>query len=203
MGSDTGTQNNRTPRGEPESPLRWTCISERNLSAALNDMGHHTSERMMRDLLHGMGFSLQGNQKTLEGTSSPDRDAQFNYINGMLKTFQRDVQPVISVDTKIKENVGNFKNEGQEWQSKGTPERVNVHDFTDKNLRKVNPYGVYDITQNKAWVNVGTDHDTAAFAVESVRGWWKSMGQGTYLDAKQLLITADGDGSNASRSKLW
>lgn len=192
-----------TTRGEPESPLKWTCKSTRNLSNELNKMGHYTSHTMVAELLHEMGYSLQANQKTLEGTSNPDRDAQFKHINETVQTFQQDDQPVISVDTKKKENVGDFKNAGQEWQPKKTPEHVRVHDFLDKKLGKVNPYGVYDMTQNNAWVNVGTDHDTASFAVESIRGWWHSMGKETYPEATQLLITADGGGSNSYRTKLW
>jgi transposase len=192
-----------TTRGDPDSPLRWTCKSTRKLAAALNEMGHYTSERMVCELLHEMGYSLQANRKTQEGSSHPDRNAQFEYINETVQIFQKEGQPVISVDTKKKELVGNFKNAGQEWQPKKTPESVHIHDFADKELGKVNPYGVYDMVQNNAWVNVGTDHDTAAFAAESIRGWWHSMGRQTYLEAERLLITADGGGSNSYRSKLW
>ncbi|MFO7952890.1 MAG: ISAzo13 family transposase [Bacillota bacterium] len=192
-----------TSRGEPDSPLKWTCKSTRKLAATLNQMGHYTSERMVCELLHEMGYSLQANRKTNEGSSHPDRNAQFEYINQTVQTFQKNGQPVISVDTKKKESVGDFKNAGQEWQPKNIPENVRVYDFVDKELGKVSPYGVYDMIQNNAWVNVGTDHDTAAFAVESIRGWWSSMGKETYPEAKCLLITADGGGSNGSRTKLW
>ncbi|MBE0437881.1 MAG: ISAzo13 family transposase, partial [Methylomicrobium sp.] len=157
-------------RGEPDSPLKWTSKNTRKLAAALNEMGHYTSEQMVCRLLHEMGYSLQANRKTQEGSSHPDRNAQFEHINETVQTFQKEGQPVISVDTKKKELVGNFKNDGQEWQPKNTPESVQVHDFVDKELGKVNPYGIYDMAQNNAWVNVGTDHDTAAFAVESIRG---------------------------------
>jgi transposase len=194
---------NPATRGEPDSPLKWTSKSLRKLSAALNDMGHYTSTRIVRELLHEMGYSLQANRKTNEGSSHPDRNTQFEHINETVKTFQSNNQPVISVDTKKKENVGDFKNGGQEWRPKSNPEQVRVYDFVDKDLGKVSPYGVYDMAQNNAWVNVGTDYDTAAFAVESIRGWWHSMGQETYPEAKNLLITADGGGSNSSRSKLW
>lgn len=192
-----------TTRGEPESPLKWTCKSTRKLSRELNEKGHLTSHTTVAQLLHEMGYSLQANQKTLEGSSHPDRDAQFQQINDTVKTFQQDGQPVISVDTKKKENIGSFKNAGQEWQPQGSPEHVDVHDFPDKELGKAAPYGVYDMTQNNAWVNVGTDHDTAAFAVEGIRGWWNTMGHETYPHAKQLLITADSGGSNSYRSRLW
>lgn len=192
-----------TTRGEPESPLRWTCKSTRKLSAALIEMGHSASDWLVSELLHEMGYSLQANRKTNEGGSNPDRNAQFEYINTTVQSFQEAGQPVISVDTKKKELVGDFKNAGQEWQPAKAPEHVRVYDFVDKELGKVNPYGVYDMTQNKAWVNVGTDHDTAAFAVESIRGWWRSMGSETYPEATELLITADGGGSNGSRVKLW
>jgi len=166
-------------------------------------MGHHTNPNMVGDLLHEMGYSLQANRKTKEGSSHQDRNTQFEHINETVKAFQADNQPVISVDTKKKEAVGDFKNNGREWQPQDSPEEVRVHDFVDKELGKVNPYGVYDMVQNKAWVNVGTDHDTAAFAVESIRGWWHSMGKETYSEAKSLLITADSGGSNSYRSKLW
>ena len=190
-------------RGEPDSPLKWTSKSVRKLAATLNEMGHYTSEKMVCRLLHEMGYSLQANRKTQEGSSHPDRNAQFEYINETVQMFQNEGQPVISVDTKKKENIGDFKNGGQEWQPKETPENVRVHDFVDKELGKVSPYGVYDMAQNNAWVNVGTDYDTAAFAVESIRGWWYSMGRQTYPEAESLLITADGGGSNSSRSRLW
>ena len=194
-------------RGEPDSPLRWTAKSARNLSAELNKMGHSTSEHLVRDLLHAMGYSLQANRKTLEGGGSPaereDRNAQFEHINERVKELQAQGQPVISVDTKKKELVGQYKNAGQEWQPKGQPESVKVHDFIDPELGKVAPYGVYDLTQNNAWVSVGTDHDTAAFAVASIRTWWQTMGHEAYRDATRLLITADGGGSNGARNRLW
>lgn len=190
-------------RGEPDSPLRWTCKSTRILSKELNQLGHYTSHTMIADLLDEMGYSLQANRKTREGESHPDRNAQFEHINATVQEFQTDRQPVISVDTKKKELVGDFKNGGQEWHPKHTPEHVRVHDFAIKELGKVSPYGVYDLTRNNAWVNVGTDHDTAAFAVHSIRGWWESMAQDTYPEATRLLITADGGGSNGSRTRLW
>lgn len=159
-----------TTRGEPQSPLKWTFKSTRTLSDELNQIGHYTSHKMVAELLKEMGYSLQANRKTREGGSHPDRNAQFEQINATVLEFQADGQPVISVDTKKKELVGDFKNAGQEWRPKGTPEPVRVHDFEIKELGKVSPYGVYDMTQNNAWVNVGTDHDTSTFAVESIRG---------------------------------
>ena len=158
---------------------------------------------MVADLLHEMGYSLQANRKTLEGASHPDRNAQFEHINEKSKAFQLEGQPVISVDTKKKEVLGNLKNSGQEWRPKGKPENVKVYDFKDKELGRVSPYGVFDVARNEGWVSVGTDHDTAAFAVHSIRRWWESMGQPTYPDAKKLLITADCGGSNGSRVRLW
>ncbi len=190
-------------RGDPESPLRWTCKSVRKLSEALNNQGHQTSRRLVADLLHEMDYSLQANRKTDEGKSHPDRDAQFNYINNLVKDYIAREQPVISVDAKKKESVGRYKNNGREWHPKGEPEEVQVYDFVDKELGKVNPYGVYDIAKNTGWVNVGIDYDTAAFAVESIRRWWQLMGQPIYPNAAALLITADGGGSNGSRVKLW
>jgi len=190
-------------RGDPESPLRWTCKSVRNLSDELNRMGHKTSHRMVAELLHEMDYSLQANRKTLEGESHPDRNAQFEFINQKVKDLQTMEQPVISVDTKKKEIVGDFKNGGKELRPKGDPEKVRVHDFKIPELGRVAPYGIYDMTHNIGWVNVGIDHDTSAFAVESVRRWWYSMGRGLYPDAKQLLVTADGGGSNGYRIKLW
>jgi hypothetical protein len=192
-----------TTRGHPETTLRWTCKSVRNLAEELNAMGHKTSHRMVAELLHKMDYSLQSNRKVLEGTSHPDRNAQFEYIHDEVKQFQSMRQPVISVDTKKKELVGNFKNSGKELRPKGDPEKVNVHDFAIKELGKVAPYGVYDQTRNTGWVNVGTDHDTAAFAVESIRQWWNTMGRDDYRDAKELLITADSGGSNGARIRLW
>ena len=190
-------------RGDPESPLRWTCKSVRKLSDALKKSGHQTSHRMVAELLDELGYSLQANRKTKEGDSHPDRDKQFEYINNTVKKYLKDSQPVISVDTKKKELVGDFKNGGKELRPQGNPEKVRVHDFKDKTLGKVNPYGVYDIGKNLGWVNVGIDHDTAAFAVESIRQWWNTMGEVLYPRAKKLLITADGGGSNSSRSRLW
>jgi len=190
-------------RGDPESPLRWTCKSLRNLSEELKKMNHKTSHRMVGELLHGMKYSLQANRKTNEGSSHPDRNAQFEHINGTVKKFLANKQPVISVDAKKKENVGMYKNNGKEWHPKGKPEKVKVYDFEDKELGKVNLYGAYDIGENMGWVNVGIDHDTASFAVESIRRWWYTMGKGIYPSASELLITADGGGSNSRRSRLW
>ena len=190
-------------RGDPESPLRWTCKSVRKLSDELNQRGHKISHNLVAELLHQMGYSLQGNRKTLEGTSHPDRDAQFKYINDKVKEYQAIKQPVISVDTKKRELVGDFKNGGRELRPKGNPEKVRVHDFMIPELGKASPYGVYDITWNWGWVNVGIDHDTAAFAVESIRRWWQLMGEDRYSEAKQLFIAADSGGSNGYRIKLW
>jgi transposase len=190
-------------RGDPESPLRWTCKSTRRLADELMQQGHKVSHNLVAGLLHEMGYSLQANRKTLEGTSHPDRDAQFEYINNKAKEHQAIEQPVISVDTKKKELVGDFKNGGRELRPKGNPEKVRVHDFEIPELGKGSPYGVYDVTSNSGWVNVGIDHDTAAFAVESIRLWWQFMGEGRYPEAKQLLITADSGGSNGYRTRLW
>jgi hypothetical protein len=191
-------------RGDPESPLRWTCKSARVLSAQLNRMGHQTSHRLVAELLKHMGYSLQANQKTREGASQhPDRNAQFAYIQSQCVALQATHQPVISVDTKKKELVGDFKNGGRELRPKGDPEQVRVHDFVLEDLGRASPYGVYDLTQNLGWVSVGTDHDTAAFAVSTIRDWWHSMGHPTYPEATRLLIIADGGGSNGSRVRLW
>lgn len=191
-------------RGDPESPLRWTCKSTRQLAAALVEQGHVVGRQKVADLLAGLGYSLQANRKTKEGASNhPDRDQQFNYINEQAVAFQHRKQPVISVDTKKKELVGEFKNGGQEWQPKGKPEQVQGHDFPDPKLGKANPYGVYDQNANVGWVSVGTDHDTSEFAVESIRRWWNNMGRMRYPDATELLITADGGGSNGYRVRLW
>jgi transposase len=190
-------------RGDPESPLRWTCKSVRQLAAQLNRMGHKTSHRMVAEILHEMEYSLQANRKTLEGSSHPDRDAQFHHISGKIREFQADRQPVISVDTKKKELVGNFKNNGRELRPKGNPEKVRVHDFVIPELGRAAPYGVYDVTQNAGWVCVGVDHDTAAFAAQSIRRWWESMGAESYPKAGKLLITADSGGSNGARVRLW
>src|SRR5262245_41059693 len=192
-----------TARGDPQSPLRWTCKSTRNLAAELNRQGHAVSYQTVALILHDLGYSLQANRKTREGSSHPDRNAQFEHINARVKAFQKRGQPVVSVDTKKKELVGDFKNGGREWQPAGQPERVRAKDFLDKKLGKVIPYGVYDLTCNAGWVSVGIDHDTAQFATATVRRWWEEMGQGLYPRADQLLITADGGGSNGSRSRLW
>lgn len=190
-------------RGDPESPLRWTCKSVRKLSDELNRMEHKTSHRMVADLLHELGYSLQANRKTLEGGSHPDRNAHFEYIYKKVSEYQAIGQPVISVDTKKKELVGEFKNGGKELRPKGDPDKVRVHDFKIPELGRVAPYGIYDMTHNIGWVNVGIDHDTAAFAVESIRSWWYSMGRNLYPDAVKLMVTADGGGSNGYRIKLW
>ena len=190
-------------RGDPMSLLRWTCKSAAQLAAALRAQGHPVSERTVNRLLHDLGYSLQSNPKTLEGRAHPDREAQFHYINRRAKAFQKQGQPVISVDTKKKELVGQFRNGGREWHPQGQPEEVQVHDFPDKVLGKVIPYGVYDEATNSGWVSVGIDHDTAEFAVATVRRWWRHMGREVYPQAKRLLITADGGGSNGSRCRLW
>ncbi len=190
-------------RGDPESPLRWTCKSVRNLAVALNRKGHKVSHSSVASLLRGMNYSLQANRKTTEGKQHPDRDAQFNYINQKSRSQQRRGQPVISVDTKKKELVGDFKNAGREWRPQGDPEKVRGHDFIDKELGKVAPYGVYDLTRNNGWVSVGIDHDTAAFAVATIRRWWRKMGRRAYSKASHLLITAYSGGSNGARSRLW
>lgn len=192
-----------TTRGDPESPLRWTCKSVRQLARELCSAGHATSHRMVADLLHEMGYSLQANKKTIEGDDHPDRNAQFEYINKESQRRIRAGTPVISVDTKKKELVGDFKNAGQEWRPSGNPQEVRVHDFVIKELGRVAPYGIYDIARNEGWVSVGVDHDTASFAVESIRRWWKSMGKKAYPCAPELFITADGGGSNGYRVRLW
>lgn len=192
-----------TTRGDPESPLRWTCKSTRQLATALQEQGHTVGRQKVADLLSELGYSLQANRKTKEGADNPDRDAQFNYINEQVAEFLQSSQPVISVDTKKKELVGDFKNAGQEWQPQGEPELVKGHDFPDPELGKANPYGVYDQGANVGWVSVGTDHDTAEFAVESIRRWWFKMGRSRYPDATKLLITADCGGSNGYRVRLW
>jgi len=190
-------------RGDPESPLKWTCKSTRRLSEELKAQGLLVSHTVVAELLGEMGYSLQANKKTKEGGNHPDRNAQFEHINETVKAFQSEGQPVISVDTKKKELIGNFKNAGQEYHLKGQPDEVRVYDFLDKELGKAAPYGIYDLTQNQGWVNVGISHDTAAFAVNSIRQWWHSMGSQVYPQAKKLLITADGGGSNGSRVRLW
>jgi hypothetical protein len=190
-------------RGDPESPLRWTCKSIRRLADELIGMGHKTSARMVAKLLRAIGYSLQANRKTKEGSSHPDRNAQFEYINKKVKKEIAAQNPVISVDAKKKELVGDFKNAGRELRPKGSPESVRTHDFVIEDLGRATPYGVYDIANNKGWVSVGMDHDTASFAVESIRRWWFSMGAAAFPSAQRLLITADGGGSNSSRSRLW
>jgi hypothetical protein len=190
-------------RGDPDSPLRWTCKGIRNLAEELERMGHATSHRMVAELLRELGYSLQANRKTIEGGSHPDRNAQFEHINRKVRAALKADEPVISVDAKKKELVGDFKNAGREWRPEGEPEPVRVYDFVIPGLGRVTPYGVYDMARNAGWVNVGTDHDTATFAVESIRRWWGSMGRAHYPAAKRLLITADGGGSNGSRVRLW
>ena len=190
-------------RGDPMSPLRWTCKSTRQLSNELVQQGYGVSHVTVANLLHRLDYSLQGNVKTLEGADHEDRDDQFNYINKKVKQFLDRRQPVISVDTKKKELVGKFKNGGREWQPKGEPEEVEIHDFASQESPKVIPYGIYDIGKNMGWVNVGCDHDTASFAVASIRRWWLSMGQEVYPEAEELLICADGGGSNGYRVRLW
>jgi len=190
-------------RGDPETPLRWTCKSLRRLAAELNDQGHKTSHRMVGELLREAGYSLQANSKTLEGGDHPDRNAQFGHIGRRVQRQMAAGNPVISVDAKKKELVGNFKNPGRERRPKGSPEKVRVYDFVIPELGRATPYGVYDLARNEAWVSLGVDHDTAAFAVETIRRWWKTMGQEAYPHAKSLLITADGGGSNGSRLRLW
>ena len=190
-------------RGAPMSPLRWTCKSTRKLAKALAEQGHEVSHTRVAQLLADMDYSLQGTLKTLDEASHPDRNNQFRYINRCVKVFQHAGQPVISVDAKKKELVGNFANAGREYRPQGQPEQVKIHDFADSQLGKVCPYGVYDPTHNQGWVSVGIDHDTAQFAVESIRRWWEHMGKECYSQAHALLITADGGGSNASRNRLW
>jgi hypothetical protein len=185
------------------SPLRWTCKSTTQLARELTDRGHPVSPSTVGRLLKAAGYSLQSNRKTKDGASHPDRNAQFEHINAMVLAFQGRGQPVISVDTKKKELVGEFKNGGREWRPKGDPEGVLIHDFMDKDLGKAIPYGVYDLTANRGWVSVGIDHDTAHFAAEAIRRWWLRMGSTRYPEARELLITADGGGSNGSRCRLW
>ena len=192
-----------TTRGDPEAPLRWTCKSVRKLTAELKRLGHRVSHQVVADLLHELGYSLQANRKTREGASHPDRNAQFEHLNAKVKWSLSRKEPVISVDTKKKELVGDFKNGGRELRPKGDPEKVRVHDFIDKDLGRATPYGIYDIGRNSGWVSGGVDHDTAEFAVQSIRRWWRSMGQQSYPRAKRLLITADCGGSNGSRLRLW
>ena len=190
-------------RGDPQSPLRWTCNSLRTLAEQLRAIGHSVSHVVVGHLLKAQGYRLQANAKVIEGNQSPDRDAQFEYINATVTTALAAHLPVISVDTKKKELVGAYKNAGREWRPSGQPESVKVHDFVDPEWGRANPYGVYDIGHDEAWVSVGTDHDTSAFAVQTIRRWWFSMGRPRYPDAKRLVITADGGGSNGHRVRLW
>jgi transposase len=190
-------------RGDPESPLRWTSKSVRTLAQELRKLGHQVSHQLVSELLHLLGYSLQANRKTHEGGEHIDRDAQFEHINTQAKTFLAEGEPVISVDAKKKELVGDFKNPGREWHPKGEPEEVRVYDFPIEEQGRVTPYGIYDQGRNAGWVNVGIDHDTAEFAVESIRRWWNEAGQYQYPKAMRLLMTADGGGSNGSRVRLW
>ncbi len=190
-------------RGDPQSSLLWTCKSLTKLSRGLREMGHKIGRTLVGELLHKLEYSLQGNRKTLEGSKHPDRDAQFRYINDCVNKALAAGAPAISVDTKKKELVGDFRNGGREWRPKGSPEDVRVHDFVIPELGRAAPYGVYDIAANAGWVSVGIDHDTGAFAVNAIRSWWKLMGRERYPDATTLLITADGGGSNGSRVRLW
>ena len=190
-------------RGDPMSPLRWTCKSTRVLAQELQRQGHHVSHPTVALLLHYLGYNLQANRKTREITAHPDRNAQFEFINAQVRAFQQRGQPVVSVDTKKKELIGDFQNDGTEWEPEGQPQEVRAKDFPDKRLGKGIPYGVYDLTCDRGWVSVGIDHDTAAFATETIRRWWEEMGRTSYRGATELLITADGGGSNGSRSRLW
>jgi len=192
-----------TTRGDPESPLRWTCKSTARLADELTRQRHAVSPRTVATLLKGAGYSLQANRKTREGASHPDRDAQFRYLAGLITQCHQHRQPAISVDTKKKELVGDFKNGGREWRPHGQPPPVRVHDFLDHELGKAIPYGVYDLANNEGWVSVGIDHDTAEFAVNAIRRWWTRMGRHRFPRARSLVITADGGGSNGPRSRLW
>jgi transposase len=190
-------------RGDPMSPLRWTCKSTTKLAAELRGMGHRVSQATVWRLLDELGYSMQSNRKTREGADHPDRNAQFELIGASVNDFLSRGLPVVSVDTKKKELIGRFKNCGREWHRKGAPEQVNMHDFADKERGKAIPYGVYDIARNEGWVSVGITHDTAEFAVETIRRWWRRMGSQVYPLASELLITADGGGSNGARPRLW
>jgi len=192
-----------TARGDPESPLRWTCKSTYRLAAELKRLGFQIGPRTVAKALKKQEFSLQANRKTREGQSHPDRNAQFGHINEQVMAFQRRGQPAISVDTKKKELVGDFKNVGREWRPRGQPEEVRTHDFPDPKMKKAIPYGVYDLARNEGWVSVGIDHDTSRFATASIKRWWRKMGRKRYPNAKELLITADCGGSNSSRTRLW
>ena len=190
-------------RGHPETPLRWTCKSTRQLAAELTRQNHPVSDRTVACLLYAAGYSLQANRKTREGKGHPDRNAQFEHISQQVQRVQKRGQPVVSVDTKKKELVGDFKNAGQEWRPKDDPQKVRVHDFKDKDLGKAIPYGVYDVANNQGWVSVGIDHDTAEFAANSIHRWYEDMGSKRFPRARELMITADGGGSNSCRSRLW
>ena len=192
-----------TASGDPQSPLRWTSKSVRHLAAALQSMGHSVSRQLVAELLAAAGYSLQANRKTREGANHPDRDAQFRYLNQQVRRFQAATQPVISVDTKKKELVGDFKNAGRQWRPTGQPVPVRVHDFLIPERGKAIPYGVYDLTRNAGWVSVGIDHDTATFAARTIGRWWRKMGRPRYRRARSLLITADAGGSNGTRVRLW
>ena len=192
-----------TASGDPASPLRWTSKSVRRLAAELQAMGHAISYRLVTDLLHAAGYSLQANRKTREGPQHPDREAQFQYLNEQVRRSQRQHRPAISVDTKKKELVGDFKNAGREWRARGDPEAVRVHDFLIPARGKAVPYGVYDLARNEGWVSVGIDHDTASFAVHAIRRWWSVLGRRAYPDTTALVITADAGGSNGPRVRLW
>jgi hypothetical protein len=194
-----------TAPGDPDSPLRWSCKSTRTLAVALQALGHSVSHTVVAELLHQLGYSLQGNVKTREGRQHPDRDAQFRYLAETVTRAQRRGHPAISVDTKKKELVGDFKNGGRAWRRKGEPDRVRVHDFIirDPGHGKAIPYGVYDLRRDEGWVSVGIDHDTASFAVNAIRRWWRQMGRDAYPRARSLVITADAGGSNGPRVRLW
>jgi len=192
-----------TTRGDPESALRWTCKSVRNLAEELGQQGYRVSHQVVTELLHDLEYSLQANRKVLEGSQHPDRNAQFEYLNDQVQQQVAAGQPAISVDAKKKDLVGPFKNGGRELRPKGHPEQVRVHDFVDKRLGRATPYGVYDLARNQGWVTVGIDHDTAEFAMASMQHWWQTLGRAAYPGATSLLITADGGGSNGSRLRLW
>jgi DNA-binding phage protein len=192
-----------TTRGDPMSPLRWTCKSTRKLAEALQRQGHRVGARTVAHLLHALDYRLQANRTTREGSSHPDRNAQFEYINEQVRAFQERSQPVVSIDAKKKALVGDFANKGQEWQPQGPPDEVGTHDFPDPHLGKAIPSGVYDMTTNHGWVSVGIDHDTAQFATATLRRWWQAMGSQLYPQAETLLVTADSGGSNSRRSRLW
>jgi hypothetical protein len=192
-----------TSRGDPQSPLRWTCLSTRHLAEALRAQGHAVSHQTVAAMLNDLDYSLQANRKVKEGHDHPDRNAQFEHINQRVRAFQKKKQPVVSVDAKKKELVGDFRTAGREWRPRGEPEKVRSKDFPDKQRGKVTPEGVYDLTRNEGWVSVGIDHGTAEFAKATLRRWWREMGCLAYPEAESLLITADAGGSNASRSRLW